>query len=306
MKRLSTWLLAMLMALTLIPANVSAQEGDPAGTESGNTEIVEEMTSVSIGGLTYFYTDTEGDDPATVYQATVRGRMGSTVYTFAKADMMQVTGTEYYYTTVTGVTPLSGILYGFTTEGSPATYASVYGSLGVETDDTYDAISSATKYTGHHAKDIPSMVTFGRDAAGDKAITGLNLARKTKTVDALTFVEANILKAAGQNLSDQQEASLDITLKANPMNAPANEIIVPKLASAEYTSSSRYGLGEFDIIPDDTVAGYVWSEYWGSVYAATISDGTKTVGAVHWIDLYGQDRKTDKEDSEEQPERIKS
>ena len=107
MKRLSTWLLAMLMALTLIPANVSAQEGDPAGTESGNTEIVEEMTSVSIGGLTYFYTDTEGDDPATVYQATVRGRMGSTVYTFAKADMMQVTGTEYYYTTVTGVTPLS-------------------------------------------------------------------------------------------------------------------------------------------------------------------------------------------------------
>lgn len=288
MKRLSTWLLAMLMALTLIPANVSAQEGDPAGTEPGNTETVEEMTSASIGGLTYFYTDTEGDDPATVYQATVSGRAGSTVYTFAKADMMQVTGTEYYYTTVTGVTPLSGTLYGYTTEGSPATYASVYGSLGVETDDTYDAISSATKYTGHHAKDIPSMVTFGSDAAGDKAITGLNLARKTKTVDALTFVEANILKAAGQPLSDQQEATLDITLKANPMNAPANEKIVPKLASAEYTSSSRYGLGEFDIIPDDTVAGYVWSEYWGSVYAATISDGTKTVGAVHWIDLYGE------------------
>ena len=286
MRRITTWLLAIIMAFIMVPSNVFAEGDNPDGTDP-ETQIVEEMASASIGGLTYFYTDTAEDDPATVYQATVRGRAGSTVYTFAKADLTQVTGTDYYYTTVTGVTPLSGTLYGYT-GGTPATYASVYAGLGVETDSSYDVISSATKYAGVHVKDIPSMVTYGTDAEGNKAITGLNLARETETVDATAYVEASILRAAGQPLTDQQTAALAITLKVNPMNAPSEETIKPVLASAEYIADSKYGLGEFDIIPDAAVPGYVWSEYWGNVYAATISDGTNTVGAVHWIDLYGE------------------
>jgi len=71
------------------------------------------------------------------------------------------------------------------------------------------------------------------------------------------------------------------------MNAPSAGTIKPVLSSAAYTTS-RYGTGEFAIVPDDTVEGYQWDEYWNSVYAATISDGTTTAGAVHWIDLYGE------------------
>lgn len=61
-----------------------------------------------------------------------------------------------------------------------------------------------------------------------------------------------------------------------------------KLGSAEYAYTSKYGFGEFDIVPDDTVDGYVWNDYFAGLYAATISDGTTTVGTVPWIDYYGE------------------
>lgn len=61
-----------------------------------------------------------------------------------------------------------------------------------------------------------------------------------------------------------------------------------QLASASYEYTSKYGLGEFDIMPDDTVEGYVWNDYLASLYAVTISDGTTTVGAAPWIDYYGE------------------
>lgn len=60
------------------------------------------------------------------------------------------------------------------------------------------------------------------------------------------------------------------------------------LAGASYEYSSGYGYGEFDIIPDDTLEGYVWNEYLAGLYAVTISDGSKTVGALPWIDFYGE------------------
>ena len=252
----------------------------------GAEEVTEAMLSTSIGGVTYFYADTTDDDAATVYQATVRSRAGSTVYNFTKADLTQVGETDYYYGVVTGVTPLTGTLYAYE-NGTATTYKEVYGGLGVETDDSYDVISSATNYSGHHAKDIPSLVTYGTDAEGNKAITGLTLGRSMKTVDAVAYIEASILKAAGETLTEEQEAVAAAVLKTNPMNAPLETVIKPVLASAAYTSS-RYGTGEFAIVPDDTVEGYVWSEYWNRVYAATISDGTTTVSAVHWIDMYGE------------------
>ncbi len=265
---------------------VSAEAMNDAETEP--EEVVEAMMSTAIGGVTYFYADTNGDDEATIYQAVVRSRQGSTTYNFTKADLTQVGETDYYYGVVPGVTPLTGTLYGYG-EGNATNYKEVYGGLGVSTDSdaAYDAVSSATHFSGHHAKDIPSLVTYGVDAEDNKVITGLNLGRTSQTVDALTYVEAGILRAAGQTLTAEQEAALNVVLKANPMNAPAESQIEVKLASASY-AASRYGTGEFQIVPDDTVEGYVWSEYWNSVYAATISNGETTVGAVHWIDLYGE------------------
>lgn len=61
-----------------------------------------------------------------------------------------------------------------------------------------------------------------------------------------------------------------------------------KLASAGYEYSSRYGFGEFFVVPDDTVEGYVWNDYIANLYAVTISDGKTTAGTMPWIDYYGE------------------
>ena len=250
----------------------------------------EEMTSVSIGGVNYYYADTTDDDAMTVYQATVRSRAGSTTYNYMKSDLTQVTDTDLYYIAAPGAAALTGTLYGYEAGSGKATnYKEVYGDLGASTDvdSAYDAVTSATGFTGHHAKDIPSLVTFGTDASGEKAITGLTLGRTTTTVDALTYVEAGVKQAAGKELTDEQAAAIAVTLTASPMTAPSDKEISVALGSASLTSS-RYGKAEFAIVPDDSVSGYVWSSYWNSIYGATISNGETTVGAVHWIDLYGE------------------
>ena len=64
-------------------------------------------------------------------------------------------------------------------------------------------------------------------------------------------------------------------------------VIPAKLGKVEY-AVDKYGAGAINVYPDDTVAGYTWNEYLDSIYAATISDGTATAGAVYWIDLYGE------------------
>ena len=246
------------------------------------------MQSVSLGGISYYFTDVTDDDAMTVYQAVVKSKRGTTIYNFTGSELTQLGETKYAYTVLPGVTELTGTLYGYG-EGNATNYKEVYAGLGVSTDGdaAYDAVSSATLYEGHHAKDIPSLVTYGTDAEGNKAITGLMLGRTSKSVDAAAYVQAGILKAAGEELTAEAAAVLDITLKANPMNAPAESEIQVGLASASFTAS-RYGDAEFAIVPDDTVEGYVWSEYWNSVYAATVSNGETIVGAVHWIDLYGE------------------
>ena len=244
------------------------------------------LSSTSIGGVTYFYADTTNDDDNAVYQATVRSRAGSADYYFTKATMTKVADSNYYYATAPNVTALSGTLYGYG-DGTVTTYKEIYNALGVETDSSFDVVSSATNYTSSHAKDIPSLTVFGTDAEGNKAITGIQLGRTTKSVDAKTYVEASILNAAGVELTEEQEAALDIVLKANPMTAPSETTIAAKFGSAEYVAS-KYGTGEINIYPDDTVEGYVWNEYMDSIYAATISDGTNTAGSVYWVDLYGE------------------
>ncbi len=275
------------------PGNEETTTTLPAPEDVGATEpalaqepaVNKQMTPVTIGGINYYYVDTAGDADNTVYQAVVTSRAGSTTYEFTISDLTQVSGSSYCYTVVTGVTPLSGTLYGYG-EGTATNYREVYGNLGVGTDGSYDAVTSATGFSTHHSKDIPSLVSFGT-ADGEKAITGLTLGRSSSTVDAVTYVEASILNAAGESLTEDQTAALAVTLKANPMSAPSDAEISVGLSSASFTSC-RFGDGEFVIVPDHSASGYVWSEYWNSVYAATISNGETTVGTVHWIDLYGE------------------
>jgi uncharacterized membrane protein YgcG len=121
------------------------------------------------------------------------------------------------------------------------TWAELYKGLGVDTTTGYDAVTSATNFSGYHVKDIPTIVN--KDGT---SLTGVKVTNKAATVKT-------------------------------------------KLSSASYAYSSNYGTGEFDIIPDDTVDGYVWNDYKNNLYAVTISDGTTTVGALPWIDYYGED-----------------
>lgn len=120
-------------------------------------------------------------------------------------------------------------------------WADLYKTLGVDTTTGYDAVTSATNFTGYHAKDIPTIIN-----KNGASLDGVKLTGKTASV-------------------------------------------TPKLSSASYAYSSKYGTGEFDIIPDDTVPGYVWNEYKNNLYAVTISDGKTTVGALPWVDYYGED-----------------
>ncbi|MCQ2500660.1 MAG: FMN-binding protein [Lachnospiraceae bacterium] len=255
-------------------------------------EAVKKATaSVAAGGVNYYYADTTGDDDNTIYTVSVTTGRGpsatTTVYEFTKADMTQAADTAVYYIAAPGAVALTGSLYGYSS-GTASSYKTVYGQLGATTEDpAYDAVSSATNFSGSHAKDISSVVTYGTDGAGNKAITGLNLNRGVVSVDAATYVDASVLNAAGYELTEAQRTALSLKLKANPTVAPSENIVTVSLASAAWTTS-RYGIGEFAIVPDDTVDGYVWSEYWDNMYAATISNGTTTVGAVHWIDLYGE------------------
>ena len=243
------------------PLMAGEGEDDPSG--------VIEMTGTSIGGITYYYADTAGVPEGTKYQATVRSRKGVQTYQFDLADLTRVGDTSYYYTVVTGVTPLSGTLYGYT-GGEVKSYRDIYGELGVPTDESFDAVTSATKFTSHHAGDIPPVTAFGTDAEGNKAIVGAVLGREAKTVDAVDYVEASILKAAGEDLTEAQTAALEISLKSNPMSAPSGSTIAAKLGSIEYVRS-KYGAGEINIYPDTGVEGYVWNEYLDSIYAATVS-----------------------------------
>lgn len=270
----------------------AAFEEVPGSTPEGGAAVEKAMSSASVGGVTYFYVDTEGDADDTVYTYSITTGRGAnavtTNYSRTKSELSQAAGTSVYYICADNATPLTGTLYGYGA-GTATNYRQVYGPMGVnvDADAAYDAVTSATGFTGFHAKDIPSLATFGTTAGGEKAITGLELNRAAKTVDAAAYVEAGILKAAGNDLTPEQEAVLATALKANPMSAPADKEIQVKLSSATFTTS-RYGKAEFAVVPDDTVEGYVWSEYWSNVYAATISDGSATAGAVHWIDLYGE------------------
>lgn len=264
------------------------QKNAATGNEAdGKTE---QMLCTVIGGLEYYYADTAGDDDVSAYLAEVKTEQDTNSYRFAKEDLTQLGDTDIYYTVMNGVTPLSGTLYGYM-GGEELDYNYVYGELGIEQSEDYDVVSSATAFTGYHSKDIPSVVQFGMDEDANKMIVGLVTDREPTTVDADTYVAASILNLEGKPLSQDQMEALTVTLKADPMNAPSESVITPRVKDARYVcdeNTLKYGLGEFDIIPDDTVEGYVWNEYLDSIYAATISDGTNVAGAVHWIDLYGE------------------
>ena len=176
--------------------------------------------------------------------------------------------------------PLSGSLYG-TDPAQVTSYTDFYNSKGVNAESAdYDVITSATAFSGYHAKDISPLIARSEDG-----ITGIY---DSVEVDAVTYAEASILKEAGKTLTAEQEKVIAVTLNEDPSADPEAAGKTVAVANSSYGYSCRYGDGEFIINPDDTVEGFVWSDYKNALYAATVSDGTNTTGAVWWIDLYGE------------------
>lgn len=262
--------------------------------DEGTEEVVAtevDLKQVSAGGATYAFVNLSdaAEKETSVYKLTVSGRNGTTVTYYNFEDLKHLPGSEYYYIVTAGKDLAGETVYAYTGENAGSqTYSQFYSSLGVDTDNAkYDGISSATNFTGSHAKDISGTVVYGTNSEGNKVIEGIAKGRAVEAIDATSYITALMLSADGAELTEEQTALAAKKLKQNPTSSGQEGVKSVALASAAYTTS-RYGIGEFAIVPDDTVAGYVWSEYWDNICGATISDGKTTTGAVHWIDLYGE------------------
>lgn len=152
-------------------------------------------------------------------------------------------------------------------DGNQATFKNwetIYSELGVDTAEGYDAVTSATNYASSHAGEgsgaagIPACVNRVKDGEG-----------KTTALDG-----ANI--PGGERQDVQLYKASHKTFEAA-------------------TPNKKYGTDEFLIEPWNGTdkpgtdpEKWSWNNYFDSVYAVTVSDGTTTVGAVPWIDYYGQ------------------
>ena len=250
------------------PAEPGAQSESALGAAES---VAVEAAAIEIAGKAYSYADVSGVPEGSEATITVDGKEHRAAEFTAIGD----TGIVYY-----SADPLSGTLYG-TDPAQVTSYTDFYSDKGVNAGSAdYDVITSATNFSGFHTKDISPLI-----ARSEEGITGIYDSVK---VDAVAYVEASILKAAGRTLTAEQEKVIAVTLNEDPAADPEAAGKTVAVASSSYGYSCKYGDGEFIINPDDTVEGFVWSDYKNALYAATVSDGTNTTGAVWWIDLYGE------------------
>ena len=291
-KRSLALFLAFSVYASAVPVTIYAEGPDAVTTsQEGSDEESIALKQVQIGSSTYAVVNLEdiSNKENQIYSYTVTGRGGTTVTNYVFTDLKQLEDTGYYYIVVNGMDLIDETLYAYTGNVEKSqTYTELYKSLGLDAKaEDFDTISSATAFTGYHAKDISGTVVYGTDDNGNKIITGIATGRETEAVNGTDYVTTKILAADEKELTEEQTALTQKVLKKNPTSDGSG---IKSVALKDVTyGSSRYGIGEFAITPDDTVEGYVWSEYWDNVYGATVSDGSNSTGAVHWIDLYGEE-----------------
>ncbi|MBQ3392741.1 MAG: hypothetical protein IJG52_04930 [Lachnospiraceae bacterium] len=259
-------------------AETSAQgETQDVTAESADVETVQESTAdaavitantVEIAGREYAWADFSGAG-----EGEIKVLVGETEHAAADFTMIGETGIGYY-----SAEPLTGKVYGTAIQR----YSDFYQSVGVNASaQDYDAITSATAFASRHAGDIPAII-----ARDDEGIHGIV---QDVNVDAPEYVEASVLQAAGKELTPgQMEILEDIKLNEDPTAANSYAGGNVEVAAASYNYSCNYGDGEFVINMDESVDGYVWTDYKNALYAAVISDGSNSAGAVWWVDLYGE------------------
>ncbi|MBR2674459.1 MAG: fibronectin type III domain-containing protein [Mogibacterium sp.] len=150
-------------------------------------------------------------------------------------------------------------------DGEVKTWKELYEELipsftAAETEGYYDAVTTATKIGPNvHYQHIPEVVN------------------------------KKVLEENPENAEKPKNVALD---GVKSTVSPGTKEV--KLGSATWETfkgkaiEKQYGSDELIVYPDDTVEDYVWSDYLMAIYAVTISDGTTTVGALPWIDFYGE------------------
>lgn len=148
-------------------------------------------------------------------------------------------------------------------EGGQSTFKNwrtIYSELGVETaseDKAYDAVTSATEYKSSHAGE-------------DSGAAGI-----PKVVNRVKDTSGNTTALDGANIPNTELKDIKLHKGSHKTFEQARP-------------NKKYGTDEFIIEPDYTVEGWSWNNYFDTVYAVTVSDGKTTVGALPWIDFYGQ------------------
>ncbi len=151
-------------------------------------------------------------------------------------------------------------------EPAVITWAQLYQGMGLEAptgqEGYYDAVSSATGISPNvHRPHIPAVV---HQIEEERQVADRNGAM------------VNAIALDGVVLSGK-EAAVTPKLK--------NAYWEPSVGKAE---NKKYGTDELIVVPDDTVAGYTWNDYLTNLYAVTVSNGSTTVGALPWVDFYGE------------------
>ncbi len=156
------------------------------------------------------------------------------------------------------VLPAAAFAEGTDDSSAAVTYAELYASMGIDTsaegEGYYDAITSATNFSSHHAGDIKAgntPIQTATDADGIISLTGVRL-----------------------NAEGEVPLSLDKGVWST-YRTTAN-------------ASKKYGTDKFTIYPAET-EGYDWDTYRNKVYAVTIAHEGTTIGAMPWIDFYTED-----------------
>ena len=246
-----------------------------------------QLSKITVAGVNYYYY--KGDAPSAdqEYSLVSQTRKGTTVTLYDADKFQKVGNSDVYYALDEGVTDVKDLdvsrVYAYNIS-KVTKYSEIYKNLGIAAEaDDFDVVTSATNYTSYHAKDISSVISKEMidNEKETLALTG-KLEKETLTEEQIDkYVDDSILAAAGA-LTEASDVLDQYKLTTGPAAT-----VTPVVTSAEYVTS-KYGDGEFTISFDDTVDGYVWNEYLNNLYAATVSDGTTTTGAVHWIDLYGE------------------
>ena len=188
----------------------------------------------------------------------------------------------------------------FTDAGKISGYAKSYMAALVEagviggskhSDGTYTVDPKATMTRGEAMKMLwcarelfatdDSVTTWADLYAGMGVDTTEGYDAVTSATNFTSFHANSVPTIVSKTTAEDGTVSLDGVVLTG------TEATVAVSGTASYTSS-RYGDAEFAVTMASEDEAYVWNDYLANLYAVTISDGTTTVGAMPWIDYYGE------------------